>query len=50
LLMLDLLQQGEAFASKQILLCGFGVGLGWGTMIMETADIYDAGISFYSPQ
>ena len=48
LLMLELLQQGKDLEAKQILLSGFGVGLGWGAMIMETAYIHDAGLSFYS--
>lgn len=50
LLMLDLMQQGETFESKQILLSGFGVGLGWGAMIMETAPIHNAGLSFFTQE
>ena len=50
LLMLDLLKQGKTFEDKKILMLGFGVGLGWGAMIMETAPIHSTGLSFYTPK
>jgi len=44
LLMVDLLNNGANLDNKKLLLCGFGVGLGWGSLITETTRIYNAGI------
>ena len=46
LLLVDLLNNDEKIENKKLLLCGFGVGLGWGAMIIEGAKIHNAGIVF----
>jgi 3-oxoacyl-[acyl-carrier-protein] synthase-3 len=48
LLMQDLLQCGHNFDGQQLLLSGFGVGLGWGAMIMDSGPIINAGLLVYS--
>lgn len=46
LLLVDLLNNDENIENARLLLCGFGVGLGWGAMIIEGAKIHNAGIVF----
>lgn len=50
LLLQDLLQGGHNFDGQQLFLNGFGVGLGWGAMIMESGPIVNAGLSVYSKE
>lgn len=47
LLMLDMLKEGICFENSQVLMTGFGVGLGWAAMISDMAKIHSAGIISY---
>ena len=48
LLMQGLLQDGHDFDGRQLLLSGFGVGLGWGALIMDSGPVVNAGLLVYS--
>lgn len=50
LLIQGLLQDGHDFDGQQLLLSGFGVGLGWGAMIMDSGPIVNAGLLVYSKE